>query len=65
MTTESIDEKNEQDFHLENFQDNFIYSQASHPAFIGGWGTGKSMCLIFRAMIYSEEIPENLGVIYE
>jgi len=58
-----IDEPKVQDFHLKDFQDNFIYSQAEHPAMVSAWGTGKSMGLIFRGMIYSEEIPSNLGVV--
>jgi len=58
------DEPNSETFQLKDYQDHFIYSHAAHPALIGGWGTGKTMCAIFRAMTYSEEIPENLGVIF-
>ena len=31
---------------------------------ISAWGTGKSMMLILRAMLYTEEVPGNLGVIF-
>lgn len=30
---------------------------------IAGWGTGKTMFAIFRALILSQEIPNNLGLI--
>lgn len=53
-----------QHFKLKPFQDDFIYSPAPYPAFIAGWAVGKSMCLIFRAMLYSENVPGNLGVIF-
>jgi hypothetical protein len=29
-----------------------------------GWGTGKTMCAIFRAVVYSKGIPNNLGIIF-
>lgn len=59
-----MDDNNVKKFELKAFQDDFIYSPSPHPAMIAGWGTGKSMCLIFRGMIYSEEIDHNLGVIF-
>jgi hypothetical protein len=50
-------------FRLEPFQADFAYSQSPFPAYIGGWGTGKTLCLIARSLIYSELIPNNLGFI--
>jgi hypothetical protein len=49
---------------LKPFQDRFLFSKARYPAMVSGWGTGKTMLGIFRAMIYSENIPNNLGVIF-
>lgn len=49
---------------LQPYQFDFIYSQARHPAFVGGWGVGKTLCAISRAMTYSDLIPDNLGVIF-
>ena len=49
---------------LKPFQDNFVYSPSRFPAYVGGWATGKSMCGIIRAMLYSQHIPDNLGVIF-
>jgi hypothetical protein len=31
---------------------------------VSAWATGKTMCGILRAMVYSEMIPKNLGVIF-
>lgn len=31
---------------------------------IASWATGKTLCLILRALLYSESIPDNLGVIF-
>ena len=45
-------------------QEDFVFSPKQFPAFIAGWGCGKSLCLILRAMLYSRHIPENLGVIF-
>ena len=49
---------------LKPFQYDFVYSKARHPAFVGGWNTGKTMTAISRARIYSRLIPENLGIIF-
>jgi hypothetical protein len=49
---------------LKPFQYDFVYSKARHPAFVGGWNTGKTMCAIGRSRIYSKLIPDNLGVIF-
>ena len=49
-----------QKFLLKPFQFDYVYSQDRYPAFISAWGTGKSLCLILRAMLYAEQIPNNL-----
>lgn len=49
---------------LKPFQFDFVYSRARYPAFAAGWGTGKTMCAISRGLLYSELIPDNLGVIF-
>ena len=46
------------------WQEGFIFSKARFPGMFSSWATGKTMCLIFRAMLYSEHIPNNLGVIF-
>lgn len=51
-------------FNLIQPQADFIRSTARYPAYVGAWGTGKSMALIARAMRMSEEYPNNLGVIF-
>lgn len=53
----------EKEFALEPFQADFAYSNYAFPAFIGGWGTGKTLCLISRSLAYSELVPNNLGFI--
>lgn len=54
----------EANINLKQFQNDFIFSTARYPAMISAWGTGKSLCLILRAMFYSNNIPNNLGVIF-
>ena len=49
---------------LKTWQDKFIFSKSRYPAMYSSWATGKTMCLILRAMLYSEEIPDNLGIIF-
>lgn len=49
---------------LKPFQYDFVYSKARHPAYVGGWNTGKTMCAISRSRIYSKGIPNNLGIIF-
>lgn len=51
-------------FNLIRPQAEFIRSTARYPAYVGAWGTGKSTALIARAMILSEQCPNNLGVIF-
>lgn len=49
---------------LKPYQYDFVYSKARHPAFVGGWSTGKTLCAISRALIYSKGIPDNLGIVF-
>jgi len=49
---------------IKPFQDRFIFSKARYPAFWGGWGVGKSLSLIIRVMLYSQHIPNNLGIVF-
>lgn len=49
---------------LKPFQYDFLYSKSRHPAFVGGWNVGKTLCAIGRSRIYSKLIPNNLGVIF-
>lgn len=49
---------------LKPFQDRFVFSKKKNPAFVGGWAVGKSMSLITRGMVYSQMIPDNLGIIF-
>lgn len=51
-------------YNLKKWQDGFIFSKTRYPAMWSSWATGKSMSLIFRAMLYSELIPNNLGIIF-
>jgi Phage terminase large subunit len=51
-------------FYLTPKQAGFILSEARHPAYVGAWGTGKSMSAIMRGMRLSEAYPDNLGVIF-
>ena len=53
----------DQQFSLTPFQDKFLFSEARYPAFVGGWATGKTMSAIFRALLFSQETPNNLGLI--
>jgi hypothetical protein len=45
---------------LRPFQFDFTYSKEKFPAQVSAWGTGKSWDLITRALIYAEQIPNNL-----
>lgn len=49
---------------LQGYQQNFVYNQSRHPCMVGGWGTGKTMCAILRAILYTKGIPDNLGIIF-
>lgn len=61
---DDIPSVNQIKYNLMPWQDGFIFSKARFPGMFSSWGTGKTMCLIFRAMLYSEHIPNNLGVIF-
>lgn len=61
LTTES---KNLLKYKLEPWQDGFIFSQQRYPGMFSGWATGKTMSLIFRATLYNDNIPNNLGIIF-
>lgn len=52
------------EFKLNPYQHDFIFSPSRYPCFVGGWGTGKTMCAIQRAQLYSKSIPNNLGIIF-
>jgi len=45
-------------------QDGYMFSEAKYPAYVAAWGTGKSFSAIQRAIMLSEESPDNLGVIF-
>lgn len=49
---------------LKPWQAKFIRTKARYPANVAGWGTGKSLSGIGRAMRMSEQYPDNLGVIF-
>lgn len=48
---------------LRKFQAPFFECKARYPGFIGGWGTGKTMLLILKALWMSRAYKNNLGVI--
>ena len=48
---------------LLKFQQPFFESRARYPGFIGGWGSGKTMLLILKALWLSRSCKDNLGVI--
>lgn len=50
--------------HLIQPQADFIRSDKRFPAYVGSWGTGKSLALIMRCMMLSEKYPRNQGVIF-
>jgi len=53
----------DKDYALEQFQDDFVFSEKKFPAFVAGWATGKSMSAIFKGLALSQESPKNLGLI--
>ena len=48
---------------LKQFQYDFISSTKRYPAMVGGWGIGKDLSTIARAMYQSELHKNNLGMI--
>ena len=53
----------EQTINLNKKQRDFVNSSARYPAFVGGWGCGKTMCGILRGLALSERFENNLGLI--
>ncbi len=66
MTTSALLDIQESDkvFKVIPPQAQFLKTHARFPAYVGGWGTGKSLSLIGKAMALSEEFPNNLGIIF-
>ena len=56
VTEENSQERKE----LRPYQFDYVYSKEKFPALASSWGTGKTMCLIIRSLLYAEEIPNNL-----
>lgn len=46
-------------------QDRFIFSEAKYPAFVGGFGSGKTEALIIRALLSKINNPESDRAFYE
>lgn len=57
-------EKQEFKVRLKPWQDRYIFSPKRYPGMWSSWATGKSMSMIFRAMLFSQSIPNNLGIIF-
>lgn len=51
------------DVEFESFQHDFLISCARFPAFIAGWGTGKTMTALAKGMALSARYPDNLGLV--
>ena len=51
------------DVKLTPFQMEFFKSKSRYPAMVAGWGTGKTMCGILKAMDLSITYPHNLGLV--
>jgi hypothetical protein len=49
---------------LNQYQDDFIYTEAPYPAIVTAWGTGKTMAAIIKAMDLSQQYPGNLGIVF-
>lgn len=45
------------------FQEDFLISQARYPAFVAGWGSGKSLFGILKGLELSKKYPGNLGLV--
>ncbi|MDY7025910.1 MAG: phage terminase large subunit [Pseudomonadota bacterium] len=46
-------------------QDKFIFSEAQYPAFVGGFGSGKTEALLVRSIINKIRYPSNDRAFYE
>ena len=57
-------EKNSESLKIvpKEFQEAFLKTDVRYPAFIAGWGTGKTLFGILRGLRLST-IPNNLGLI--
>lgn len=47
----------------QDYQSSFLDCQARYPAFVAGWGTGKTMMGIMRILDLCDESPGNLALI--
>lgn len=56
--------ENDRIFKLIEPQSAFLRTEARYPAYVGGWGTGKSLTGIGKAVALAEEFPGNLGIIF-
>lgn len=45
------------------YQWDFVTSRDRFPGLVAGWGTGKTLCLIMRAVKLSQAYSDNLGLI--
>ncbi len=63
-TLNEVRKENDKVIKLFRQQDDFIFTDARYPAFVGGWATGKTMCGIARGMRLSESYKDNLGIIF-
>jgi len=45
------------------YQYEFMRSKARYPSMVCGWGTGKSMCLILKALQAAKDHPNNLVLV--
>lgn len=48
---------------FEPFQRRFFVSTKRFPCFVAGWGTGKTMCGLFKGLLLSHAYHNNLGLI--
>lgn len=48
---------------FEPFQRRFFTSTARFPGFVAAWGTGKTMCGLFKGLLLSQAYKGNLGLI--
>ena len=49
---------------LNLYQSRFYESICRYPALVSGWGTGKTMTLIFKILKHCQQYPNNLSVIF-
>ena len=51
------------DVKFTDFQWDFLTSRARFPAFVAGWGTGKTMTALAKGMALSAQYPGNKGLV--